>query len=175
MFAAAALAGCGNERASAPDTATPQAPVGTKPTRIDDLRFTSPANWPDLPPQGRLAGGIHSRTARVAVWRYPRTEPLPADREALREVRDLLVDRVEQRDPTFELRQARLVRRGGAEGIELLGEQTIGGARFGVRSNHLFSDGDELVIDAYAREQDFDRIDASVFRPLVRSLRIDAS
>jgi hypothetical protein len=173
LAAALAIAGCGNERAVPPDTATPQDPIGTKLTILDaaGVRFTSPANWPDLGRQGRRAGGVQSRSATVAVWRYPRTEPLPEDPAALRRVRDLLVDRVEQRDPTFALRSARLVRRGGADGIELLGRQTIAGRRVGVRSSHLFTRGGEVVVDAYAPPASFDRLDASVFRPLLRSLR----
>jgi hypothetical protein len=173
MLAALAIAGCGNDRGVPPDTTTPEAPIGTKLTILDGagVRFTSPANWPDLAPQGHRAGGIRSRTATVAVWRYKRTEPLPQDAAALRRVRDLLVERVEARDPTFRLRSARIVRRGGAGGIELLGRQTIAGRRVGVRSSHLFARGGEVVIDAYAPPAEFERVDAQVFRPLLRSLR----
>jgi hypothetical protein len=173
LAAALALGGCGNSRARPPDTATPELPRGTKQTDVDaaGVRFSSPANWPDLPPLGRRVGGVQSRTATVAVWRYPRSEPLPADRAALREVLGLLVDRVKRRDPTFELRAARLVRRGEAPGIEVLGRQTIAGRRFGVRSSHLFSRGAEVVIDAYAPAAQFGRLDRAVFRPLLRSVR----
>ena len=173
LFAALAVAGCGNARAVAPDTTTPEAPIGTKLTILDraGVRFTSPANWPDLARQGARAGGIRSGIATVAVWRYERTEPLPQDAAALRAVRDLLVARVEARDPTFKLRSARLVRRAGARGIEMLGRQTIDGRRVGVRSSHLFTRGGEVVVDAYAPPGEFARVDAQVFRPLLRSLR----
>jgi hypothetical protein len=173
LAAALALGGCGNARGVPPDTVTPEAPVQTKETILDaaGVRFTSPANWPDLAPRGARAGGIRSRTATVAVWRYARSEPLPEDRGELRRVRRLLVQRVERTDPTFELSRARLVRRAGADGIELLGRQTIAGRRVGVRSSHLFARGGEVVVDAYAPTAEFDRLDATVFRPLLRSLR----
>jgi hypothetical protein len=174
MLAALAVGGCGNARATVPDTTTPELPQGTKVTRIEraGVRFTAPANWPGLTPAGRLAGGIQSRTATVAVWRYPRSEPLPADDAALREVRGLLEARVRHRDPTFRLRSSRLVHRGGARGIELVGTQTIAGRPVGVRSSHVFSRGAELVIDAYAPPAQFARLDAAVFRPLLRSLKL---
>jgi hypothetical protein len=176
LAAALVLGGCGNERGRSPDTTTPDLPLGSKVVRLPKagVRFTAPANWPGLTPRGKRAGGIQSRSATVAVWRYPRSEPLPADRAALAEVRGLLVQRVKRRDPGFTVTATRLVRRGGADGIEIVGRERIGGRRFGVRSAHLFSDGAEVVIDAYAPPASFARLDAAVFRPLLRSLRLRA-
>ena len=172
VLAALLLTGCGNERTTVPDLSRPVNPVGTQRVELAGIRFTAPANWTVLGPQGELLGGLQSGTATMAVWRYPRTEPLPADRDALREVRGLLVERVERRDPTFDLDRARLVRRGGADGIELLGRQTINGRRVGVRSAHLFAGGDEVVIDAYAPHSRFEQLDESVFLPLLDSLKL---
>jgi hypothetical protein len=176
LAAAVVLGGCGNERAPVPDTTTPDPPVGTKLVKLPaaGVRFKAPANWTGLAAQGKRAGGVQSRTATVAIWRYPRTEPLPAGRAALDEVRGLLVDRVKRRDPTFSVEHARIVRRGGADGIEILGRQRIRGRPFTVRSAHLFSDGAEVVVDAYAPPAAFARLDESVFRPALRSLRIRA-
>lgn len=172
LAAAALLAGCGNERTPAPDVVTPAAPRGSKQVLTDGARFKAPFNWSELGRVGRRTGGIQSNTATMAVWLYRRAEPLPEGRAALEEAKDLLVERVRRRDPSFELRSAEVVRRAGAPGVELVGRQTIGGLPFVVRSVHLFERGAEVVLDAYARPQDFERVDATVFRPALDSLRL---
>jgi hypothetical protein len=172
---AAVLAGCGNARTPVPDVTTPDPPAGTRVVEIPEagLRFTAPANWRDVSPLGRsAAGGVQSKTATIAVWVYPRTEPLPATRRELQEVQGLLLDRVKQRDPGFVPRSSAIERRGGARAIELVGRESIGGRPFGVRSAHVFAHGRELVVDAYARPEHFDGLDASVFGPLLRSLTL---
>jgi hypothetical protein len=171
---AAAAAGCGNERTPAPDVVTPDAPRGTRVVHLDaaGVRFNAPLNWRDLPARGRRAGGIQSKTATVAVWVYPRTEPLPSTKAALEEVKRLLVDRLRRRDPRFELRGSTIGRRGGANAIEVLGRQTIAGLPFGVRSAHLYARRTEVVVDAYAPPESFDRLDAGVFVPLLGSLKL---
>ena len=172
---AALLAGCGNDPTPVPDVATPRAPEGERTVRLKaaGVRFEAPVNWSDLPARGRRAGGIQSNRATLAVWRYERSEPLPESRAQLERVQELLVERVRQRDPGFELEETSYDRRGGARTIELVGRQTIAGLPFGVRSAHLFSDGEELVVDAYAPPEHFERVDRTVFRPLLRSLKLD--
>lgn len=41
-----------------------------------------------------------------------------------------------------------------------------------VRSTHVYADGAEIVVDAFAPERDFRRVDAQVFRGVLRSLHI---
>ena len=168
------LAGCGNDVTEPPETRVPDAPAGTREVRIEGtgIRFTAPFNWPDLQGEGQRVGGIQNKLATVAVWRYPRSEPLPADATALREVRDLLVERVERRDERFEVRSSDLRRRGGARAIEIVGRQTMAGLPYDVRSSHIFHDGAEIVVDAYAPPPYFERVDRTVFEPLLDSLRL---
>ncbi len=169
-----ALAGCGNARTRPPDTEHPDAPRLPHDYAIADagVSFEGPGNWQPLPPGGPLVGGIRNKTATLAIWRYPRTEPLPTTSAALEEVRGLLLARIRQRNPTFVVRQSRLRRRGGLEGIELVGRQTIAGLRYYVRSTHLFKAGAEVVIDAYAPPGEFVRVDRTVFGPVLRSLKV---
>lgn len=169
-IAAVLAAGCGNERTQPPDVASPAAPQGSRQVFLDaaGLRFDAPANWPDVSPAGSLMGGIRSNRATVAVWRYERTEPLPRNRAQAERVRDLLVRRVEERDATFELERSTVEGRR----IELLGRGRIAGAAVEVRSLHLFSRGAEVVIDAYAPPEHFDRVDRAVFAPLMGSVRL---
>ena len=174
LLAAAALAGCGNERTPPVDADTPAAPRGERVVRLDEagVRFRAPGNWPDMPVEEPRVGGVRSGRATVAVWRYARDEQLPRTRADLEQVRDLLLERVRARDPEYDSESARIVRRGGAPGIELVGTQTLAGTEAGTRSTHLFARGSEYVVDAYAPAEDFERLDEEVFLPLLRSLRI---
>jgi hypothetical protein len=170
LLAASALLGCGNERAPVPDLSEPAEPVGTQPVELSGIRFTAPANWTVLPPRGEMVGGLQSGTATLAVWRYPRTEPLPEGDEALLAAKARLESQVRRRDPGFAFRSVELTRRGDADAIEVTGEQTIAGTRYGVRSAHVFHEGTEVVVDAYAPPGTFEAADASVFQPILESL-----
>jgi hypothetical protein len=82
------------------------------------------------------------------------------------------VARVEARDPSFSLDRSRVTRRGGAAAVELTGRQTIDGRPVRVRSSHVYFEGAEIVLDAYASPGDFPRVDAAVFEPALRSLTL---
>jgi hypothetical protein len=169
---AAVLAGCGNARTPPPDIDHAVDPTVPKEIKIRDtgIAFTAPANWQAVPAVGSLVGGVKSKTATVAVWRYPREEPLPKGEAELAEARRRLIEHVSDQDPTLDLRRRKLRK----HGIELVGTQTIAGVPVGIRSVHVFHNGAEVVVDAYAPPEDFDRVDESVFRPLIRSLRVTA-
>lgn len=170
------LTGCGNERTPVPDVGTPVDPVNRRPVVLEPagVSFEAPGNWQDTEARGPLVGGIESGPAIIAVWRYPRAEPLPRTRAELDRVRELLVERVRARDPSFSLAGSRLTRRAGSPAIELTGRQTIDGRRVEVRSAHVFAGGAEIVVDAYAPPADFERLDPTVFRPVLASLRLRA-
>lgn len=174
LAAALLAAGCGNERTPAPESQLPDPPQGTRVVRLKDagISFTAPFNWPDYVGQGLRVGGIQNKRATVAIWRYPRSEPLPDTRSELREVERLLIERVKRRDPGFELDKSRVRRRGGAPAIELVGRQTVAGLPYGVRSSHIFFDGHEIVVDAFSPPEYFDHLDRVVFVPLLESLKL---
>jgi hypothetical protein len=174
LLLAAALAGCGYDRTAPVDTDTPADPRGERAVRLTEagVRFKAPGNWPDLPLEEPRVGGVHSGLATVAVWRYVRSEELPRSRAELDRARELLLDRVRERDPTFETRRVRILRRRGAPGIEVRGRQTLAGRPAETRSLHLFARGSEYVVDAYAPPEHFGRVDVAVFRPLLRSVRV---
>lgn len=166
--------GCGNDRTKPPETQVPDAPQGERVDRYPKagIRLTAPANWPQLQAQGLRIGGLQSRRATLAIWRYARSEPLPRGDAELERVEQLLVERVKRRDPTFQLRESKRVRRGGAPAIELVGRQTIAGLPYGVRSSHVFFAGHEIVLDGYAPPEHFARVDRTVFVPVLESLRL---
>jgi hypothetical protein len=171
-----ALTGCGNQRTQPPDVDHPQPPQGERTVRLKEagVRFTAPGNWPDIGREEPREGGVRSGRATVAVWRYTRAQALPDGEAELEQVRDLLLERVKARDPTYEERSTRIVRRAGVPGIELVGRQTLSGSEVDVRSTHLYARGSEYVIDAYAPPDHFETLDDRVFIPLLRSLRIGA-
>ena len=176
VLAAALVAGCGEQRTAPLDLEHAVAPEDVERVTLEEagVSFRAPGNWQPVPPSPPLQGGITSRTAIVAVWRYPRTEPLPTGRGQLAKAQRRLVQRVRERNATFALRDAELTTYDGARAIELTGRQTIGGVAYDVRSAHIFRGGAEIVVDAYAPPADFDRVDDSVFTPLLASLKVKA-
>ncbi len=172
--AAAPAAGCGRERLAVPDVSRPAAVAGLTGVARPALGLTLalPSTWSRAPGRDPLVATATSGTAQIAVWRYPRTEPLPDDARALREARSRLVDAARTRDPSFDLVRARTTRVDDRRAITVVGDATIGGLRRRVRSTHVFAGDAEVVVDAYASLRDFDAADAAAFRPVVRSVRL---
>ena len=56
--------------------------------------------------------------------------------------------------------------------VQIRGNETIDGQRRTVRSTHIYAGGAEIVVDATAPVNEFRRVDAQVFSPMLRSLRI---
>lgn len=171
---AAVLAGCGNDRTPPPDVTTPGPAFGTIDQRYPGagVRFQAPKEWRLVKGQPPLVATISTGTAMIAVWRYPRTEPLPRSAKALDEAKDRLVAAVQARDRTFKLARARTMHAARAPAVQLLGTETVGGEPRRVRSTHVYAHGGEVIVDAYAAPLDFDRVDRTIFRPLLRSLRV---
>lgn len=177
LLALAALAaGCGRDRLAVPDVERPAAAGGTQPVAYGaaGVRLRLPRAWRFEDGADPLVTSGGSGTATVALWRYPRAEPLPRTRRALRDARKALEAAAKVRDQTFSLRSARITKVNGAPAIVLVGDQTVAGQRRRVKSTHAYAEGAELVLDAYAAEADFPRVNRAVFRRLARSLHLDA-
>jgi len=171
-----AATGCGNDRTLPPDVRTPGQPLGSNAQRYDaaGLAFQAPAGWSVRLGASPLVTTIATGRAAISIFRYPRTEPLPATPAALDAAAEALVGAARTRDPTFtELKRARL-RVDGRPAIVVRGTQTVAGQPRTVRSTHVYAFGGEIVVDAIAPAEDFKRVDAEAFRPLVRSLRVRA-
>jgi hypothetical protein len=168
-------AGCGAERVSPPDASRPffTGQLETKAFPRAGIFFEAPRDWPFAPQADPLVGATSSGSATVAIWRYPRTEPLPADDQALQAADEQLQTAIRTRDPEFQLEGSRTVRIDGARAIEVVGTGRVAGQVRRLRSTHVYAKGAEVVVDAYAAPRDFELIDQAVFRPLLRSLRID--
>ncbi len=176
VVAAIVLGGCGNSRTPAFPTGFIPAPSVFRELTYPQAGLTlkAPANWREIrgdePQLARIAVG----DAQIAVWRYPRTEPLPQTRSQLHAARQALVAQVESRDATFELTSSRLVIKRGLRAVEIVGQATNQGQRRSVRSLHAYGHGAEVVLDAFAPPKDFARVDEQTFAPVARSLRLRA-
>lgn len=174
--AALALAGCGESRTRPPDVSTPAVASGERDVSLPEsgIRFTAPGSWINLDPQDTRVGGIQSGTATLAVWRYVRTEPLPAGKAELTAARKRLVAQVQERAPGVKIDKQEDTRVAGAPAVTLLTTQTVAGSVRRYRSVHVFKDGAEVVLDGSAPPDQFARVDQTVYQPLVRSLRLRA-
>lgn len=177
LAAATLLAGCGNDRAPVPDLRVIPAPEGFRDTVYTryGLAFRAPANWRLVQGTGTHVATLAAGDAQIAVWRYPRTEPLPETRAQLGAARDALVAQIAQRDPTFKVTSTRLVMRAGLRAVEVVGVGTNlanSGVRRSTRSLHAYGHGVEIVLDAFAPPKEFARVDKQTFGPVARSLRL---
>jgi hypothetical protein len=176
---AALAAGCGNHRAKTPDVDEPLAPTGhvTADYPGAGLSFQAPRNWARSTGQAPLVATVTSGLATVAIWRYDRTEPLPRRPVDLKFARDELVNAAKTRDKTLSLQSSQILDVGGIHAVELLGDETIDGAPRHVRSTHLYDRAGkaEIVIDAYAPPERFDRVNRKVFAPLLASLKVGSA
>jgi hypothetical protein len=168
------LAGCGNARTAPPDLSRALPPGGFARQAFPaaGVRLRAPTDWQVQPGNPPLVVSVRSGLAAVAVWRYPRTQALPATSAQLGTALRRLVAMVRSRDATFLLGSAAVVTVGHRRAIQLRGLETIDGQRREVRSTHLYAYGSEVVVDAFAPPPEFRTVDKRVFHPLLRGLRL---
>jgi hypothetical protein len=154
----------------------PARPAGATPVAFDaqGLRLAAPGGWHVQSGQPPLVATIQSGPAQIAIWRYPRTEPLPKTGAQLDQARDLLLQAAKARDQTFKEAKVAITKLEGHPAIQVRGTETVGGQARTVRSTHVYAFGAEVVVDAFAPAAAFERVDREAFRPLVRSLRLQA-
>ena len=175
LAAAALLSGCGNDRTPPRDIGVIQAPGDFHTVRLSGASLKAPANWLNTPGAGRRLATFSAGEAQIAIWRYPRTEPLPESRAQLHATRKSLIAQVQARDPTFALTSSRLLRRSGLRAVELVGVGTAQGVQRSIRSLHAYGHKAEVVVDAFAPTKDFPRVDEQTFRPVLRSPKLVAA
>jgi hypothetical protein len=150
-IAALAAAGCGSDSPTKTAT-TSAAEAGSFPAQ--GITFTPPADWSIDRGTGHLVATAQAGQATVAVWRYPRGEQLS------------------KRDVTFEQIKTAATTIAGEPAVQIRARQHIAGQPRTVRSTHIYANGAEIVVDAYADADSFRKIDADVFRPMLRSLHV---
>lgn len=175
LLSCLALAGCGNVRQPAPDVRTPGPAFGSESVSYPQAGLTiakAPAGWARTSGTAPAVAGIVTGTASIGIFRYPRTEPLPKSKAQLDAAMTTLLAAAKARDPSFtEIKGARL-KVDGQPAVQIRGTETVGGQPRTVRTTHVYAFGAELVIDAFAPEADFRRVDAQAFRPMLASLKL---
>lgn len=108
----------------------------------------------------------------LSIWIYPRSRRGPRTAAALETAKDDLLAASKDRDPSFRTIAAVVTEYDGLPAIQIRGTAKVLGRPRTIRSTHVFVGGREIVVDAYATNSSFRRVDATVFRPVLRSLRI---
>lgn len=171
---AAALAGCGNQRAK-PPTVTGVAPAyGFIPVSLPQqgLSFERPRQWRYAAGTPPLLATMTSGLVTIAVWRYPRSEPLPRTQAQLDAARDALVAAAKARDPSFRVIKAKGTRAAHQPAVVIVADETVAGQPRRVRSTHVYAVGAEYVVDAYAPPEQYAQVEDPIFRRVVRTLRV---
>jgi hypothetical protein len=168
-IAALAATGCGSGSSNT-TTTTSAGASGSFPAQ--GISFTPPADWSVDQGTGHLVATAQAGQATVAVWRYPRGEKLPKSKLELQAARDALLKASTRRDVTFEQIKTAATTIAGEPAVQIRAREHIAGQPRTVRSTHIYADGAEIVVDAYADADSFRKVDADVFRPLLRSLHV---
>jgi hypothetical protein len=171
-----ALAGCGTEEGEAPPVEAVRPAFSFVPESLPEhgVSFDRPKDWQFARGQDQLLATISAGRVTIAIWRYPRTEPLPTTPEELEMARDALVGAAKARDTTFRVIQAKGTRAARSPAVVVVADETIGGEVRRVRSTHVYAHGGEVVVDAFAPPRDYPKVEDPVFRKVVRSLRVTA-
>lgn len=168
------VSGCGNTRTKVPTTTAPAAPAGFHTLGYPQagVVLSAPSNWSVQASASPQVATISSGPAVVALWRFPRSSPLPAGARALQAALRQLVAMAQARDATLQLIRSRVETIDGVPAVELDAFERIGGQERRVRSTHVFTPAAELVLDEYAPPAIFHAVDHAVFSPVKRSLRL---
>jgi hypothetical protein len=167
-------AGCGNDATKPPKASKPTAADGWTTVSLtkQGLSFQRPAEWHYAPGTAPLLATISSGDATIAVWRYPRAETLPSTPDELNAARDALVAAANARDKTFAVKQAKATRAAHHPAVVIVADETVAGRARMVRSTHVYGEGGEVVVDAFAPRRVYPMLEDPIFRRVVHSLRV---
>ena len=174
LLAVLVLAGCGNDKATPPTNTNPSPAFGFVDTSFADqgLFFQRPKQWRYVPGTPPLLATISSGLTTIAVWRYPRTEPLPITEGQLATARKCLVAAAKARDASFKVIKAKGTRAAHHPAVVIIADETVGGQSRRVRSTHIYGNGSEYVFDAFAPADQYAKVEDPIFRVVVRSATI---
>ncbi len=172
----AGVGGCGNSRTPVPSVYRSIRPFGFHPFVLPQYGFglVVPKNWSDLANQVRapVVMIVASGAAVVAISRYARALPPPADAASLEQARIGLLAAIRARQPRFRLLGSRRLAVEGQPAVQVDGIEPIDGHRRRVRSLHVYTGTGELVLEEYAPVRSFPAVDRQVFTRVSRSLRL---
>ncbi|MDX6664302.1 MAG: hypothetical protein QOG68_508 [Solirubrobacteraceae bacterium] len=173
---AVVVAGCGSKAGKPPSVTTPRAAFGwvdqALPTQ--GLKFQRPSAWRYTPGTAPLLATMTSGLTTIALWRYPRNEPLPTTPTELTAATKALVAAAHLRDSTFKVIKAKGTRAAHQPAVVIVADETVAGQPRRVRSTHIYAAASEIVVDAFAPVDQYVKVESPIFRTLVRSIQITA-
>lgn len=174
LLLAAPFGGCGNEPSKPPTVTTVKEAFGWLDHDIptQGVRFQRPSAWRYAQGTPPLLATLSSGLTTIAVWRYPRNEPLPETQDELTTAKDALVAAAKARDPTFTVVKAKGTRAAHSPAVVIIADETVAGQPRRVRSTHVYAAGGEVVVDAFAPLDQYEKVEDPIIRTLVRSLQI---
>ena len=169
-----AIAGCGNTPRKPPTVTTPKAAFGwvDQDVPTQGVKFQRPSAWRYAPGTPPLLGTMSSGLTTIAVWRYPRTEKLPQTPAELNAAKDALVAAAKARDKTFTVIKAKGTRAAHHPAVVIIADETVAGQPRRVRSTHIYANGSEVVVDAFAPKDQYAQVESPIIIPLVRTFKI---
>ena len=168
------LAGCGNEPRKPPTVTAPKAAFGWTKQEIptQGVTFERPTAWRYSAGTPPLLGTMSSGLTTIAVWRYPRAEKLPETLTELNAARDALVAAAKARDATFKVIKAKGTRAAHHPAVVIIADETVAGQSRRVRSTHIYAEGSEVVVDAFAPADQYEQVETPIIIKLVRTFEI---
>ncbi len=168
------LGGCSSGRVSAPDLAATAHPTGFERIRYpaDGVSLAVPSNWTVTSETAPLIAVYSSGAATISLWRFPSAAPVISSAGRLRDALGALVTAARAKDPTFTVQRTGLSRVAGAGAVIIDALEHVSGKLRRVRTEHVYVDGAELVLDAYAPVTQFPSVDHAVFSPVRESLTL---
>jgi hypothetical protein len=170
-----ALTGCGGGLSVAPSLTTTAQPTGFIVASYPSagVELSVPHNWTITPEKAPMIAVFSSGAATMALWRYPSSaHALPTTFAQLRAALTALAGAIRQQDPSVQITATGTSRVGSAGAVILDALERIDGQPRRVRSEHVYLDGAELVLEAYAPVSEFSRVDHAVFSPVRKSLTL---
>jgi hypothetical protein len=168
------LGGCGNGRVQAPNLSATARPSGflTIRYRTDGVALSVPSNWTVTAENPPMIAVYSSGPATIALWRYRRSTPAITSPKRLRSALAALVRAAKAKDLSMTVQRTGLSSVSGAGAVIIDALERVGGQPRRVRTEHVYVNGGELVLDAYAPPDEFSSVDHYVFSPVRKSLTL---
>jgi hypothetical protein len=168
------LGGCGDGRVTDPSLTTPAIPTSFLEARYpaDGVELGIPRNWSVTAEKAPMVAVFSSGPAIISLWRYPSTHAALTTTGELQGALKALLSAAQAKDPTLKVERTGISTVDGDGAVIIDGLEQIAGKLRRVRSEHVYVDGAELVLDAYAPVSLFSGVDHYVFSPVRKSLAL---
>jgi hypothetical protein len=169
-----ALGGCGGGAVVDPSLAAVASPAGFTVVSYPaaGVKLSVPRNWTTTPEPAPMLAVFSSGPAVMSLWRYPSTHPALTEPSQLQTALGRLTAAIRAREPSVRVQATGISRVDGDGAVIIDATERVNGRLRRVRTEHVYVDGAELVLDAYAPVSQFPTVDHAVFSPTRKSLAL---